>query len=484
MKASKRTGSTGGIIGRKACWALALSGFLLVFAAGGASSNTSSKSTLDDQQSVAVTIYNSDLGVVKDVRRLRIPQGVVSLTFEGVASKIDPTSVSIRSLDKPGKLSVLEQNFEFDLISPAKLMEKYLGMEVELVAKTKKGEQTRKARLIGIDKGYVYEINGKIEMNPPGRVVLPELPEGLISKPSLVWLLDNRAGDQTIEASYMTSGMSWRANYVAVLSEDDKKMDFTGWVTINNKSGATYNDAVLKLIAGDVHRVSRMTRGRLMKTEGMMLRAAKTMEEKSFFEYHMYTLGRRTTLKNNQSKQLKMVEAKGAGVDKKFIYAPRGGYFYSPMGGGSMSGKAGVYLELDNSSANNLGIPIPKGVIRVYKKDDDGSLEFLGEDEVDHTPEDEKIRMKIGDAFDVVAEHVQTDFKKMRNSYESSYKVTIRNHKKEKIVVSVIERIYGDWKIRDNTYKFIKEASDKVRFDVPVDAKGESILMYRVIVKQ
>ena len=398
------------------------------------------KSTPAEQKSLHLTIYNQNLGLVKDVRELSLATGIHSLWFEGVAARIDPTSVSIRSLTASDRLEVLEQNFEYDLISPRKLMEKYVGRTVELVRTIDDRDEIVQAKLIGTENGYVYEIAGKIAINPPGRVVLPSLPKGLISKPSLVWLLDNGRKNHTIEASYLTADISWKADYVAVLSKDDSKVDLSGWVTIDNKSGATYEDATLK---------------------------------------------RKATVKNNQTKQIGLLSAEDVGVEKSFVYASNGRYYITRMGGPDTRTKVGVYVSLENSSENNMGMPLPKGVVRMYKKDQDGALQFIGEDRIDHTPEDEVIRLKVGDAFDIVAERVQTDYKVLSSGhlYESAYKVTIRNHKEEDIVVSVVEQLYGDWEVVQKSHAFEKEASHRIRFDVPIERKASTELIYTVRVK-
>lgn len=440
------------------------------------------KSTPDEQKSVSITIYNVNLGLVKDVRRLSLPTGVQNLWFEGVAALIDPTSVHIRSIDAPGELDVLEQNFEYDLISPAKLMEKYLGEQVELVRRTEDKVETVQGRLLGVQNGYVYEIDGKIAVNPPGEVVLPALPQGLISKPSLVWLLDNRRREHTVEASYLTDGINWKANYVCVLSKDDNEVDLSGWVTIDNKSGATYENASLKLVAGDVNRVQPEMPAPRVKLGAVMDMAQERegFREEAFFEYHLYTLNRKTTIKDNQIKQVSLLSAEKIATKKSFVYAPASYYYFSRMGGPDKTTKVGVYLSLTNSKKNNMGMPLPKGVVRVYKKDQDGALQFIGEDRIDHTPEDETIRIKMGDAFDVVVERVQTDFKVLSSGhlYESSYKVEIKNHKEEDIVVSVVEQLSGDWTITANSHRYDKEASHRVRFDVPVGKRASSELTY------
>ena len=284
------------------------------------------QSTTDDQESVSLTIYNDNLGLVKDVRTITLPRGVVNLWFAGVAAQIDPTSVAIQSLDGSGQLRVLEQNFEYDLISPERLMQKYLGKELEIVRLRYTGEQGPveewvKARLIGISGGYVYEMDGKIALNPHGRIVLPELPEGLISEPSLVWMLENQRKQHKLQASYLTTGISWKANYVAILDKDDKSLDLSGWVTIVNQSGTTYGNANLKLVAGDVRRVtpSRHTYD-APRMESMVMKAsAPQFEEEAFFEYHLYTLERPTTIKENQTKQISLLQAAGIPVRKELL---------------------------------------------------------------------------------------------------------------------------------------------------------------------
>ncbi len=468
-----------------ACTGL-LAGMLLFPVLCGAQSKVQ-KSTPDQQKSISVTIYNNDLGLVKDVRDLELPIGVLDLKFEGVAASIDPTSVHIRSLDRPGDLAVLEQNFEFDLISPAKLMEKYIGQTVDLVSKEEGEEEVwKKAKLIGVEGGYVYEMDGKIAVNPPGRVVLPELPQGLISKPTLVWMLENNAKKHTVEASYLTGGIGWKSDYVVVLSKDDKKVDVSGWVTIDNRSGATYENASVKLVAGDVHRVTRQMPKMMRMDEASALSAgAPQFEEEAFFEYHLYTLQRKSTIKENQTKQISLLEAPDVSVEKSYVYEPVMDYWFSSMPESDKTAKIGVFLGIENSKKNGMGMPLPKGVVRIYKKDAEDGLQFVGEDAIDHTPEDEKIRVKVGDAFDIVGERVQSDYRVLASGhlYESSYKITLRNHKDESVAVQVIESIPGDWAITKSSHDYVKESSNRVRFDIPVEKKGSADLTYTVQIK-
>lgn len=469
---------------RHAIAAAVLAGAL---AAAGDAAAADTKSTPADQKSVAITIYNDNLGLVKDVRALTLVNGIQNLWFEGVAAQVDPTTVHIRSLDAPNALRVLEQNFEYDLISPDRLMEKYLGEQVELILK--KGENQEepvRARLIGTHGGSVFELEGgKIAVNPPGRVVLPALPSGLISKPSLVWMLETTKPKHTVEASYLTAGIGWKADYVAVLSADDSKLDLSGWVTIDNRSGATYTDASLKLVAGDVNRVRPEMRDVMIMSERAMAPSSKEQfQEEAFFEYHLYTLDRKTTLKDNQTKQISLLSAEGAKVKKSFVVSPSYAYWFARVDNPEKP-KVGVYLSLQNAKSNGMGMPLPKGIVRVYKQDSKGALQFVGEDRIDHTPEDETVRVKMGEAFDVVAERVQTDFEVLSSGhlYRSSYKTTLRNHKDEAITVSVVETLSGDWKITTSSHKYEKESSHRVRFDVPVAAKGAAELTYTVEIR-
>jgi hypothetical protein len=458
----------------------------VVAGSAGTSRAADARSTPADQKSVSVTIYNDNLGLVKDVRTIELKTGVQNLWFEGVAAHVDPTTVHIRSVDAASALRVLEQNFEYDLISPDRLLEKYLGETVELIRVIGEKEETVRARLIGTQGGTVYELEGgKIAVNPPGRVVLPALPAGLISKPSLVWMLESTKPRHTVEASYLTGGMQWKADYVAVLSADDAKLDLSGWVTIDNRSGAGYADASLKLVAGDVNRVRPERGDMLALSEVAASRVAKEQfQEEAFFEYHLYTLERKTTLKDNQTKQISLLSAEDAKVKKSFVVAPAYSYWFARRDNVEKP-KVGVYISLANSKSNGMGMPLPKGIVRVYKKDSGGALQFVGEDRIDHTPEDETIRVKMGEAFDVVAERVQTNFEVLASGhlYRSAYKVTLRNHKTEDISVSVVELMTGDWKITDSSHKHEKEASHRIRFDVPVAAKGSAELTYAVEIR-
>jgi hypothetical protein len=458
----------------------------LCYAAANAPSNSSPMSTtLADQSGVALTVYNDNLGLVKDRRTIKLPGGTGELRFMDVASRIIPTSVHIVSLADPASLRVLEQNYEYDLMSPQKLMDKYVGKEVKLYQKNPytEREEVVDATLLSNNSGPIYRIGNEITFNHPGRVILPGLPESLISKPTLVWLLDNRLSrTQSIEASYLTAGISWKADYVMSLSEDDKGCDLTGWVTIDNKSGAAYNNATLKLVAGDVNRVQE-DRTRMYAAKAMLAEAAPApqFKEEGFFEYHIYTLQRPSTIKENQTKQISLITADAIPVKKEFLFRGESFYYYGQYGDVTGRQKVGVFVEIANRKEEKLGIPLPKGTVRVYKRDTDGSLQFIGEDAIDHTPKDEKVRIKVGDAFDLVGSRKQTDWKKIASdTYEAAFEITLKNHKKEDVTVRVLEPIPGDWRMLDSSHDYKKEDAHTAEFKIPVKKDGEAKLSYRV----
>ena len=441
-------------------------------------------SNLKDQQDVAVTIYNSNVGLVKDTRLIDFKPGIHELKFMDVAAKIDPTTVHIKSLINGSSLKVLEQNYEYDLLSPQKLLEKFVGQKVQLATinpETKK-EEIVEATLLSTQGGNIFQIGDKIHIGHHGRVLLPKIPENLIPQPTLVWMLENRLSKpQKLEASYLTSGINWKADYVAVLNKLDTMVDLTGWVTIDNRSGTTYQNALLKLVAGDIHRVQGEMRMDQARPMAAAKEATPQFKEESFFEYHLYTLDRRTTIKDNQTKQMTLLDANQVPVRKLFIFSGAPQYFYYQMDQGSQKQKIGVFLELENSKKNNLGIPLPKGTIRAYKEDKDGSLQFVGEDRIDHTPKDEKFKIKIGEAFDVVGERVQTEYKRLgRNLFEIAFEVSLRNHKKEDIQVLVEETIPGDWEMLSRTHAYEKRSAHVIRFDVPVAKDKEEKVRYRI----
>ncbi len=437
----------------------------------------------EDRKEVSITVYNQNFGLVREVRELNLGTGKVALSFKDVASRIQPETVSIKA---PG-LSVLEQNYRFDLLTPKKLLEKHVGQQVKLHRYHKRTgkEETFKAKLISVEGGSpVYDIGGEITYSFPGRVSFPGVPENLMSKPTLVWLLDSKRAKQRVEVTYLTRNMTWKADYVFVINEKDTRGDLTGWVTLNNRSGAAYEGARLKLVAGDVQRVAeREGRRRPMLQSGADRSEAQFTQE-SFFEYHLYTLQKPTDVLENEQKQVTLLEAENAKVRKKLIYYGKRYWYRSRYGSVQKNQKVGVYLDLENTKRNGLGIPLPKGIVRVYKADKSGAKQFIGEDRIDHTPRDEKVRIKMGEAFDVVGDRKQMSWRKIGScTTESQWEIELRNHKDTVEQVEIFEPIGGDWKILDSTHPHKKKDAFTFTFDVKVPARGKTKLKYRVRVR-
>jgi hypothetical protein len=441
--------------------------------------------TRDEQRDVMITIYNGNLGLVKDVRETRLPVATGEVQFMDVAALIDPTTVHLKSLTDPSGLAILEQNYEYDLLSSQKLMDKYIGRKVRLY----NSDGTYHEATLLTTNGPVFEINGQIHLGHSGRIVLPALPDNLVAKPTLVWLLRNRTErSQRVEASYLTSGISWKADYVMVINVADTRSDLTGWVTIDNKSGATYGNAALKLVAGDVNRApDRLRDGRVLELAAKSMVAASAQREfasEGFFEYHLYTLDGRTTIKDSQTKQLSLMAATDVPIQKQLIYYGAQDYYRNAYGVPISDQKIAAYLELRNSKDNHLGLPLPKGKVRVYKADRSGSQQFIGEDWIDHTPKDERVKIKMGNAFDIVGERTQKDWRKLgSNLFEVEWEISLRNHKTEDQTVTVIEPVPGDWQVLTSTHRYEKIESHTLKYEIPVPKEGAAKLTYRVRIK-
>ncbi len=445
------------------------------------------KSTLEDQKNVEVTVYNNNLGLVKDTRVVNLPAGQGNLKFMDVASAINPVTVHIKSLSDPDSLNILEQNYEYDLISPEKLMDKYVGKQIKIIDVNpyQDKKETIEAILLSNNNGEVYKIGNDIYLGHPGYKVLPEIPENLMAKPTLTWAYDNKSAKaHELEVSYLTDNINWKADYILALNEKDTQADLSGWVTLDNKSGAAYKEAKLKLVAGEVNRIVDRTlrrRGGDMAFETMEMQASSPFEEQAFFEYHVYDLQRRTTIKDNQTKQINLLEASAVGVNKEFLVRGETHYYMSEYQNPDKKVPVEVSLKFKNAKDNYLGMPLPAGIVRVYKKDAQKSLQFVGEDRVKHTPQDEEVSLKIGKAFDVVAERAQTDFQVLgRFVNESEWEITLRNHKKEDITVGILEPVHSDWEIVSHSHPYKKNDAFSIRFDIPVPQGKEVKVKYRV----
>src|SRR6266496_4288489 len=448
--------------------------------------------TAGDRQSVNITVYSSNLGLVRETRRLTLPSGRIALRFADVTAQIRPETVHLGSLTAPASLRILEQNYQYDLLNPGKLLDKFVGKEITLVLRRLQNNtesfEPVQATLLSNNAGQVWRINGQIVINPSNiaEMRFPDVPKNLVATPTLVWDLESgESGTQTVEASYLTNGMNWRADYVLLVDANDAKGDLQGWVTLTNASGATFEDARLQLVAGDVNRVQELPRPVEALRTADMSKSEAEFQEQGFFEYNLYTLQQLATIRDNETKQVSLLEAADFDVKKEFVLNGQR-YYYTGYNnpGQPIKEKVGVYIQFRNSQQNKLGMPLPAGTIRLYKKDDKGNQQFIGEDRIDHTPKDEDVRVKVGDAFDIVAERKQTDYKVIaRNVYEYAYEIKIRNHKDGPVKVIVNEPIGGDWEMISSTFEAKKTAAFAAQFNVPVAKDGEAVLAYRVRVR-
>ena len=441
---------------------------------------TSSYSQNPDQKSIAVTVYNANLGVVKDLREMDIKSGTSKIFLTDVAQFIDPTSVHIKLNG-----DVIEQNYQYDLVSLDKILQKYIDKEIQLIGEN---NEFIEGKLLSSFAGQIV-----VEKKEGGLIMIPNtakyrfsvgsLPEGLITKPTLVWTVNSKSsGKQNVEISYQTSGMNWHAEYVAVLNQNDTKLDLNSWVSVENNSGATYKNAVLKLVAGDVNLITPGRNQVYGYAEEMRMDksvAPQQFQEKAFFEYHIYNLQRPATIAQSETKQISLFEASDVKATKKFYYRSGGNqsYYY---GNSSNTNKVAVIVEFENKEEYNLGVPMPKGKVRVYKSDGE-TIEFIGEDMIDHIPNKEKVKLRIGDAFDVVAEEVQTENKKITDRvHEQAYEIKLKNRKKEDIVVEVERGLGQFWEILSSSISYDKKDSQNIIFKVPVKADGENVLKFKV----
>ena len=450
--------------------------------------------TLKNQVDLAVTVYNSNIALVRDVRQVALPAGAFDLRFLDIAASVNPATVHFRSLSEPAKLAILEQNYQFDLLDPQRLLKKYVGRDVTLVRRRQEngttGEETVTARLLAFNDAPVWRIGDEIVTGfMPDQYRFPEIPENLHERPTLIWKLENGGTrDHRIETSYLAGSMTWNADYVLTVARDDQHADLDGWVTVSNTSGATYRNATLQLVAGDLHRVAEgMADAQLemAKAAREMAASPAAFTREAFSEYHLYSLGRPTTLVENETKQISLLGGKDVPVKKLFVVNGQQFYYRNRQHPGSpLKDQVAVFYKLRNDEASALGMPMPAGTVRVYQADSKGGVQFAGEDRIDHTPKDEDLLLRIGTAFDVVCERKQTDYQKFADDvYEMAFQITLRNHKETGITVQVNEPIAGDWRMLSSTHPATKTDAWAAQFTVPAAANSEAVLTYRVRVR-
>ncbi|MFZ4508428.1 MAG: DUF4139 domain-containing protein [Fimbriimonas sp.] len=451
-----------------------------------------------------ITVYNEGFGLVKETRTLKLKQGLQNVAVEDVAEQIEANSVSIKSLGAADAFSVLEQNYQYDLISPVAILSKSVGQRVKFIRTIGNQRDVLEGVLLsspyavvsGPDGSNQQTYNGmvirtddgRIVLSPSGEVEVLKIPDGLISKPTLIWQLESpREGEAPISLSYITQGMSWSSDYVLTL-DGKGKADLQGWVTMNNQSGATFENAKLKLLAGDVQRAPETRNRGAVRELAMMAKAADAgFKEESLFEYHLYTLQRPTTLKNKEIKQISLLEGLGVPVQKKLIVDGTlnfGQYYPSEGEVGTGDIKPQVRIEFTNDEASHLGMPLPKGKFKVYQRDESGSVQLLGEDNIDHTPRNEKLSIVVGRSFDVVANRKRTNFERLsERSVRQTFEIEVRNRKATPETIHILERHWGDWRVTAKSQEFIKLDSNTMQFVVTPKANQVLKVTYSVETK-
>ncbi|MBL0338776.1 MAG: DUF4139 domain-containing protein [Rhodospirillaceae bacterium] len=436
---------------------------------------------VDTQTHVAVTIYNENLALVRDQRSINFKQGVNDIAFVGVSTRIRPETSLFHV--EGGGVGMLEQNFDFDLLTPAKLLEKSVGGKVRFAVwdEALKQEKIVEAEVLSVVGGVVLKIGDRIETQLPGRIIYDQVPANLRANPTLVLKLNSEVvGQKQVELDYLTGGLSWKADYVASLSADETQLNLTGLVTLTNQSGINYTNAQLQLVAGDLNLVRNNMDEVLAPRNLAGSGAQQELQQESLFEYHLYSLSRPTTVAQNQTKQVVMLTGEGVKVNKEYRFGGITNGYTDVMGDREMV-NASVRIQFSNTQAFGLGLPLPKGIVRVYKNDSKGQAIFVGEDAIQHTPKGEDVTLTLGNAFDVTARAKQTDFSKIaKNVYESAYEIEFKNAKSEAVEVTLVESVPGDWRVLQQSVAGKKLNAHQMEWKITVPANGKTVFTYRV----
>lgn len=427
----------------------------------------------DDARDLRITVYNDNLGLVSDQRELAVDASGASMELADVPAQLDPTSVHLKTA---ADVDAVEQNFQYDLADSSRIMMRYLGLTVELITKS---HDVKAGTLTSFQSGdYVLTDDaGGVNIIRQDQVVdvrLPKLPSGLRTRPTLVWRLAETAPPASrvpVEVSYLTGGISWHAEYVAVCDPQDTTMTVSAWVSIENQAGATFPDARLQLVAGDVNRVREVhVRRKMARGAPQMAMAedAAHFEEESFFEYHLYSLARRTTIADRETKQIALFPSATTTIEKRYEYR-----------GQQDAKRVKVVLEAENRDDRGLGMPLPAGKVRIYKRDAKDQPQFVGEDKIGHTPKNEKIRLVTGSAFDVVGERREMAHRQVSQRVnETDVEIKLRNRKDQAVTIDVYETLWGDWAIVRATLPHEKHDATTARFAVEVAPDSEVTLEF------
>jgi hypothetical protein len=445
-----------------------------------------------DQTSLSLTIYNDNLALIRDRRRVNLAAGVQELAIRGVSGRMQAETALLERRQGKGGLRVLEQNFNYDLLTPDKLLEKYLGRTIDIIrTNPATGRETREsATVLSVQEGLVVRIGNRIETNPGGRYIFRDIPDNLRDRPTLVTRLQvAETGSRELELSYLSGGLGWKADYVARLSDDEQVMGLAGWVTLSNDSGTSYADARLQLVAGEVNRVAPRRTDHKLRAMTTASAIDKPMREERLLDYHLYTLPRPTTLLNHQTKQVALLAALSVPVRKEYLLQGQPYYYQGRYGEIGHKLPVGSWLIFMNTEAARLGMPLPAGIIRVYKSDSHGNLQFVGEDRIGHTPRNETVRLKLGNAFDITATRIQTSFRKRNYGHpysfaaETAYRIELRNAREDAVEVLVREPLPGDWQITHETRPHEQLDARTVQWRISIPPRGKSVLEYSALVK-
>jgi hypothetical protein len=438
-----------------------------------------------DREATAITVYNDDLALIKERRRVRLPAGVSRLSWRDVSAQMRPETALLKAASG-GAIDLVEQNFDFDLLTPQKLLEKYVGRQVTVLRShpTTGEDRAEKATVLAANNGTVLRFADRIETGVPGRLVFDGVPANLRDRPTLSMLLEAAGGAQSLELSYLSGGLSWKADYVANLFADNRHMDLAGWVTLTNRSGASYENALLQLVAGTVNRArSPAPAYELMARAVAPAPQGGRMAQEALMDYHLYSFERPTTIADNQTKQLALLTATAIPVQRQYVLAGSEYYYRDRYGQVGQKLKPAVFVEFENKGGG-LGKPLPGGVVRAYAKDGKGAAQFVGEDRIEHTAKNEKVKLKLGEAFDITAERKQTSYRRLGDSTaESAYRIDLRNAKDEPVTVHVQEPMPGDWEIVQESLKSVKESSRTAAWDIAIPAGGTAVLEYAARVR-
>lgn len=442
---------------------------------------------------VAITVYNQGSAMVQDRRTFTFEQGSNLLNFTDVAAQIDATSVTFKSLSDPDGTIVLEQNYVYDLVNSRALLQRYIDQTITVT--TSEGTVFEGQLLSGGDDLILRNSGGEVLIVKASEVRdirFPELPEGLITRPTLRWLIEaENGGAQQVELTYMTNGMGWTADYNLLLNDSQTALDLNGWVTLSNNSGAAYRDALLKLIAGDVSRLpSPEVYMEAVPAMPMAARAEDQVQQREFFEYKLYEIQRPVTIGSNETKQIEFVSGTNIVANTFYVYDASPGYFnYGYLMEDQYYGQTGVtnissYLEFTTSEESGLDADLPAGRIRVFQQDVDGAALLIGENRIDHTPKGETIRVYLGNAFDLVGERTQKDFQLITGRVlQETYEIRLRNRKaSETVEIRVPERLFrwSNWQILDSSHPYTQLDSSTIEYRVPVEPGAETVITYTV----